>query len=288
MVFRSPDGADRQWPKSTEGDIGAFVWDTTNVNTLQTSEGVQVPDMESGFEMVTTDPRKYAGYARISDELLTDAAPNVEMQVGTMLARDLSRKIETAYAQGRGTNNEPDGVFKITVVDNTDYTGTGNTRRIVTATRGAVTYQELAQVAYAVEDYSGVSTPAWVMSRPTVGSIIRVMGGDGHPIFKYAPYFAGGMTPGAGQREFGDLLGFPVRLAYRTGTLTNNAAGANAIVACFGSWDQYLIHDVETIQLRRSDAARFLYGQTDFKVETRTDGKFLNPQVFAWLKNKAS
>ena len=202
-----------------------------------------------------------------------------------MLARDLGLTLAFAYAQGRGqAANEPDGLLKISIVDDVAFSGAANVRRIQQATINTPLYSELNRVVYAIDDFGDDSAMAWHMRRDTLGAIIGLTGSDNHPLFKYSPYFGAGMSPSdAGSKSMGLLLGYPVHLAHFAGRLNQG----NQILAAFGVWSQYLIHDGPSNTIRRSDHTRFLEGQVDFKVDQRTDARILNPECFSWLKEHA-
>ena len=81
----------------------------------------------------------------------------------------------------------------------------------------------------------------------------------------------------------GMLLGYPVHLATYAGRVTDD----NDIAIMFGPMMDYLIRDVNMVDLRRWDQATYLTNEVDFTALIRTDGKFVNPSYFSWLKIKA-
>lgn len=111
--------------------------------------------------MITMEPERYHIYTRVKRELVEDAAVNIEMMVGRQLGRTMGRTIELAYAQGRGAgNDEPDGWNRTTVVGDTDISGASNARRITTAAANQIAYDDIAKVAYAVDDFTDDGGPA--------------------------------------------------------------------------------------------------------------------------------
>ena len=277
-VLTTTGGESRELVKAADAALGAFTRNSTNVSTLQTAEGAALAERDPSMAVVETAPRKYTAYTRVSRELVEDSAVDIESMIGRILGRSISRLSELAYAQGRGSNNEPDGWNRQSVVDSTAYSGTGNARRITTAGSNVVAYADLVKVPYAVDEYDGMEDPVWLMHKGTIGEIFGIVGTDGHPVFRMVPYSGGFLEAPEGM-----LLGYPIRLA----TYCGRAATDNDIIAMFGSMDSYLIRDVDGVELRRWDQAQYLTDQVDFTARLRTDGKFINADQFSWLKAKA-
>ena len=278
-VISMDEGAPIELPKTTEAAI-AFDRNTTNVSSLQVAVSGQAVESDPSTSVVELTPKKYMDYTRVPRELIQDSATDIEMMVGEQLGRSIARKTEIAYAQGRGTNGEPDGWNRTTVVGNTDYSGAGNARRIITDGSNVIAYMDLHNLIYAVDDYGNWQDMSVIMHKGTVGEIFGLTGTDGHPIFRYTPYYGGADNARDGM---GMLLGYPVHLA----TYCGRSATDNDVLAMFGPIDDYTIRDVNSVEIRRWDQARYLTNEVDFTALIRTDGKFINPTNLSWLVAKA-
>ena len=131
-----------------------------------------------------------------------------------------------------------------------------------------------------MDDYANWNEMSWLMHKSVLGDVVGLAGTDGHPIFKYAPYYGG---PDNMNDGMGLLLGYNVQLA-KYGSLTSLD---NGIIMMFGPMAEYYIRDVNAIQIRRWDQARYLNDEVDYTARLRTDGRFVNADNFAWLRVKA-
>ena len=276
-VLTTGGGAPLNLPKAGDASLGTFTRNTTNVSTLQTAESAAATERDPTTSIVQLAPQKYLVYTRVPRELVEDSSVDIEGMVARQLGRTVGRTIEIAYAQGRGTNDEPDGWNRTTVVNNVAYSGTGNARRITTAAAGAVAFADIVDTVYAVDDFASSGDNTWLMHKGTVGEIFGVTATDGHPIFKYAPYYGGADNMNDG---IGLLFGYPVKLAKYCGQVTTS----NDIIAMFGPASEYYIRDVSSVEIRRWDQARYLNDEVDFTARIRTDGKFVNADHFSWLR----
>lgn len=77
------------------------------------AEGAEIAPSDATLGEVAVPFRKVAGLSIVSNELLADASPDVATTVGQGLARDIARKIDTAF-YGNTTTNAPNGIRSIT------------------------------------------------------------------------------------------------------------------------------------------------------------------------------
>lgn len=263
-------------PKALDAAI-PFTRNTTAVNTLHTAVSASAQEADPTTSVVQLAPQTFHNYTRVPRELVEDSATDIESMVGRMLGRRIGKLTELAYAQGTGINNEPDGWNRTDVVGATNISGAGNARRITTAASNTIGYADLHNTVYAVDDFGNWNDMAWLMHKGTVGEIFGLTATDGHPIFKYAPYYGGADNMRDGM---GLLLGYPVHLA----TYCGRAATDSDIVAMFGAMSEYYIRDVNSVEIRRWDQATYLTREVDYTAHIRTDAKFINPDNFSWLR----
>lgn len=74
-----------------------------------TAEGADITPSDVGVDEITVTPKKLAALSIISNELANDSSPEAQEVVGQSIARDLARKIDSAFF-GDTVTNGPSGL----------------------------------------------------------------------------------------------------------------------------------------------------------------------------------
>lgn len=74
------------------------------------AEGEEIPFSDAVFGEAIAKPKKLAGITPASSELLEDSRPDAAEAIGAGLARDLARKIDSAYFAATTATNAPPGI----------------------------------------------------------------------------------------------------------------------------------------------------------------------------------
>ena len=73
-----------------------------------TAEGSDITPTDAGVDEVNVTPKKLAALSIISRELANDSSPAAQTVVGESIARDLARKIDSAFFGDTVSNGRPD------------------------------------------------------------------------------------------------------------------------------------------------------------------------------------
>ncbi len=83
------------------------------------AEGAEITPDDPSITELTVTPKKVAGLTVVSNELAHDSDPSAQAIVGAGLARDIARKIDTAYF-GNTTANGPSGLLSLSGTQTVD------------------------------------------------------------------------------------------------------------------------------------------------------------------------
>ncbi|WML64764.1 phage major capsid protein [Rhodococcus sp. AH-ZY2] len=86
-------------------------------------EGGEITASDAALDELVVEFNKLAGLSIISRELAEDSSPQAQEIVGAGLARDIARKLDSAFF-GSTTTNGPDGLLSLTGVQSVDTGGT--------------------------------------------------------------------------------------------------------------------------------------------------------------------
>ena len=276
-VLTTEGGEPIHLPKSEDADLA--ITRTTDISTIYTPESGTADEAQPTTSVVALEPKKFLRYTRMTREIAEDSATDIEGMIGRQLGRTAGKAMEAAYALGDGTSGatgEPDGWNNPTRV--AALSGAANVRRITASSSTQISYDNIVDLVYAVDDYGNWADNCLLFHKKIVGNLLKLKGSDGHPLFSMAIY-AGG--PENMRDSYGTILGYDVKLATYCG---DSLATSDDIVGMFGPPDQYAIRDVDSVEIRRWDQARYLQDEVDYTVRFRTDGKFLNSENFSWIK----
>jgi HK97 family phage major capsid protein len=195
----------------------------------------------------------------VSEELLADAAYDVEGVLARAIGLGFGAAEETYFLTGTGSS-QPTGIFN-KAADKT------------LASASAITNDELIETVYALARHyrNGAS---WMMDDATVALIAKnklTVTTSGT-----LPYFWQDSVGG----ELPRLLGYPV---YTNSNIANIAASAKVI--CFGNAQYYVIGERGPLNVKRLQLTE--YGDT-FAYHQRIDGKPLDPAAFQVVAMAAS
>lgn len=245
-----------------EANIAAFRIGATVMNT-STGENMQLPRLVThslgtqvsgqGTTLAGSDPVlgrvnlnvfKYGQLVRVSSELVSDSAFDINGWLGGDLGYALGRIVDADLVVGTGTN-EPTGM--------TVLAGSGTNAPIKTGgSLIAPTVEKFIDLQYSVNDQARQNA-SWLMHDSTAGSIRKLRDGAGGTVgaFLWEPSLTAGLQTGSPDR----FLGSPVY------TDTNCAsAGSNAILATYGDFSEYVIRTVGNPVI---DASTERYFDTD-------------------------
>lgn len=237
---------------AAEGAAPSFGW---------VAEGGSISAVDQTFAQPQLILRKLAGVIKVTQELLADAAFDVENYLIDKAGREFAKAEEAAFVNGTAANNKPVGILQQGITPSRTTTTTG------------CTLADLTSFFYTLApEYA--ANAAWLIS-PGLASVIAQMDtGTGGPLV-----WGGNIAGGAPLTLFG-------RPCYISSNL--NALSANKEIAVLGDWSYYMIGDQGTVNVERLNE---LYADTDevgFKFTERVSGNCVNTDAFKVLATKAS
>ena len=270
----------RQLFNLLEANIAAFRVGATVMNT-STGENMQLPKLTThaiatqvsgqGTTLAGTDPvlgrvnlnvLKYGELVKVSNELVTDSAFNIDSWLANDLGYALARKVDADLVTGPGTGVFPTGM--------TVLAGAGTNAPVKTGgSLIAPTVEQFIDLQYSVA--SGVrgeftnSEASWLVKDSVAGSIRKLRDGAGGTVgaFLWQPSLTQGISTGTPDR----FLGSPVY------TDVNCAAQAsNATLATYGGFSQYIIRTVGNPVIDRDDSVFFSTDEVGFRARWRVGG----------------
>ena len=191
-------------------------------------------------DQITLNAYKYARMTYVSNELATDSGINILGVVAEDLGQSIGTVTGAAYATGTGTA-QPDGYVT-------------NAASSATLAGATPTADELITHFFSItQPYRQRAT--WIMNDATALAVRLLKDGNGQ--YMWQPGIQVG-TPDV-------ILGRPVLTDH------NMPTGSSAKVVVFGDMSRFLIRDVNTVQVARSDDFKFDTDLISFRVVFRTD-----------------
>jgi HK97 family phage major capsid protein len=238
-VVSTASGENLQFPKVATLGTAAIV-----------GEGSAIGETTQSFGQVTLGAWKYSALTQVSSELMQDTGVNLL----DFLARDLGRALGNAsgahFITGDGSN-KPYGVVNATVAQ----VGTA-----VQGTDTAIQADNLVDLFYAVQ--AGYANRGyWLMRRATEGQIRKLKGSDNNYLWQ----------PGLQAGSPNLLLGRPI---VNDPNVAARASAAASVI--FGDFSGYVIRDVGSIRLERSDDYAFNADLATWRAILRTDGDLVD------------
>lgn len=224
-------------------------------------EGKPYTESDEAFSQVTLSAFKLGTFLKISEELLNDAAFNVEQYLASEFARRIGAAEEEAFLVGDGVG-KPTGIFAKTG---------GGDKGVTTAKATDISADELIDLHYSLRaPYR--KNAVWVMNDSTVKTVRKLKDGNGQ--YLWQPSLTAG-TPDM-------VLGRPVH----TSTFVPEIKAGASTVA-FGDLAYYWIADRQGRSFKRLNELFATSGQVGFLASQRLDGKLILPEAIKVLTQKA-
>lgn len=206
-----------------------------------TPEAGALPDSDAAFGKVTLNAWKYGRITDVSTELIDDTG----VALLAFLAQDMGESVGEAsgadFILGDG-NDKPSGVLAAASAG-------------ITLTGATPTGDELIDLQHSViAAYRRRGT--FVFNDATMAAV-RKLKADGQYLWQ----------PGLVAGEPDRILGNPVVVDH------NMPSGTGNRVMLFGDFSKYIIRDVGSVRIERSDDYRFGTDMVSFRVIRRTDGE---------------
>lgn len=225
-------------------------------------EGKVMTESDEVFDQVSLSAFKLGTFLKISEELLQDAAFNVEAYLADEFARRIGAAEEEAFIAGDG-RGKPTGIFAATG---------GAPSPVTTAKATDITADELIDLHYALRaPYRKNAT--WLMNDATVKTVRKLKDSTGQYLWQPA------LTLGAPDT----ILGRPVA----TSTFVPEIKASAKSVA-FGDFSYYWIADRQGRSFKRLNELFATSGQVGFLATQRVDGKLILPEAVQVLTQKTT
>lgn len=213
------------------------------------------------FGQVQLDAHKVGTIIKVSEELLNDAAFDLESYIRTEFIRRIGDKEEEAFLSGNGTA-KPTGILNATG---------GGQVGVTTASATAITADELIDLYYSLKaPYR--RNAVWILNDSTVKAIRKLKDSTGNYL----------LQPALKDGEVSTILGRPY---FTSAFAPEIAAGAKTII--FGDLSYYWIGDRQGISFKRLNELYAGNGQVGFLASKRLDGKTVLPEAIKVLQQKA-
>lgn len=222
-------------------------------------ENTLIPEDDLAFDTRNMSAYKYTSrLVRISNELLQDAAVDVDQVVTKALAQRIGRILNEHMTTGTGVG-QPQGFVTAAPVG------------VTTATLAVITPEELIALQHSIDPAYRASA-AWQFADATLLKARTMKDTTG--AFIWAP----GMTVGA-----------PATILGRPYYINPDMAGVyttGSVVAAFGDFKSYTVRRAKDIYVRRLDERYADYDQVGFVALARFDGALLDTSAVKTLKMK--
>lgn len=210
-------------------------------------EGGQIPTSEPAFGKRTLGAYKYGELMKVSSELLTDTAVDLEGFLARQAGRALGNAFGAAALTGTGTN-QPAGLVNSASAGITGDTGA----------TGGFTADNLIDLYYSViAPYRNSSSAGWLAKDATMAAIRKLKDQQGQ--YLWAPSLQ------VGQPD--TLLGKPV---YTDPNIAGVDLGAKSVL--FGDLSAYYVRFAGGVRFERSDDFDFDHDLVTFRALLRADG----------------
>lgn len=212
------------------------------------------------FTNVAFGAYKFAAIVKVSNEILSDAAYDIDAEVRDGAAESLGAALAGYLATGTGSS-QPQGYAKATV-------------GVTTASSTAVTADELVDLVYSVSPRNRANG-AFLASSQLLKAV-RKLKSSGGGDYVWQPSYVDG-TPAT-------LLGYPV---YEDASLEDITAGK--LVSTFGDFRRgFGIRRAGQVEVAVDPSVYFANDQVAYRVKFRMDSKLLAGDALRTLKMKPS
>ena len=218
-----------------------------------------IPEDDDIFGQQYIGAHKVGTLIKVSEELLNDAAFDLEAYFVEEFARRIGNKEEDAFLTGDGAG-KPTGLLNDAEIG------------VTAASATTITADELIDLFYSL-DAPYRTNAVWLVNDSTMRIIRKLKDQNGQYLWQKALH----------EGEHETLLGKPI---YHSPFAPNAEAGAKAVA--FGDFSYYWIGDRQGITFRRLNERYADTGQVGFLATKRTDGKLILPEAIKVLQMKAS
>jgi HK97 family phage major capsid protein len=241
--------------------VNVPVENTEATDFVRTAEEAAADENEPTFNSVDITAHRYTKLVKVSDELISDQAANLEDYLANVFARKEATTENQIFLTGTGTG-EPQGAL------------TASTLGVTAAGATAITAAEVKALYYSLPSQyrQEVDNVAWAMN-DTVEGVIRSLQGSN---------FLFSETPGGSQR-MGDLL---TRRVFNADTMPAMTAGLKPLL--IGNWWYYMIVERQALSIRRLSELYAVNGQIGLLATFRRGGAVTQAAAFRHLKQAAS
>lgn len=235
---------------------------TTKGTASWVDEEGAIPEGDDAFGQQTIGAHKVGTIIKVSEELLNDAAFDLEGYFASEFARRIGDKEEEAFFTGDGTG-KPLGVLA---------TAGGAEVGVTAASATAVTADEIINLFYSL-DAPYRKNAIWILNDATIAAVRKLKNNSGDYLWQPALHEGGHET----------LLG---KRIYTSPFMPEMKAGNKAIL--FGNFQYYWIGDRQGITFRRLNERYADTGQVGFLATKRLDGKLILPEAIKVLQMKST
>lgn len=234
---------------------------TSHGTAAWTAENAAFTESDEAFGQTSFAAYKAATIIKVSEELLTDSAFDLEAYLRTEFGNRIGILENTAYVVGDGSG-KPTGVQTQATAGKVGTTGQTT----------SVTSDDLLDLYYSVSlPYRRQGT--FLTNDGSVKAVRKIKDTTGQYIW----------SPGITAGEPDTLLGRPI---LADPDMPVMAANAKSIL--FGDFGQYWILDVNGIAFQRLDELYAANGQIGFRAYHRTEGKLVNTAAVKYYQNSAT
>ena len=219
-------------------------------------------ESDEAFGQVQLDAHKVGTIIKVSEELLNDAAFNLESYIASEFARRIGDKEEEAFLIGNGSS-KPTGMLNATG---------GAEVGVTAASATAITADELIDLYFSLKaPYR--KNAVWILNDTTIKLIRKLK--DKNDQYLWQPALREGDVP--------TILGRPY---YTSAYMPEAAAGNKSVI--FGDLSYYWIGDRQGITFKRLNELYAGNGQVGFLASKRLDGKTVLPEAIKVLQQKGN
>lgn len=220
-----------------------------------TDEEGEFSESDDSFGVVTLGAHKLTSIIKVSEELLNDAAFNIEAYISAEFARRMAAAEEAAFIDGDGSS-KPTGLLQ------------SATDGVTAASGTAITSDEI------IDLYHSLRAPyrrkaAFITNDSTIKAIRKLKDTTGQYLWQ----------PGLKEGAPDTILNRPIY----TSVYMPEIQSGNKIMA-FGDMSYYWISDRQGRTFQRLNELFAVKGQVGFRIFQRVDGKLILPESVVTLK----
>lgn len=221
-----------------------------------------ITESDDAFGQQLIGAHKVGTLIKVSEELLSDSAFNLESYFTSEFARRIGNAEEEAFLTGNGTG-KPTGIFNA---------AGGAEIGVTAASANNITADELIDLFYSLKSPYRKNA-IWILNDSTVKLIRKLKDSNGQYLWQ----------PALRDGEFDTILGKRIF----TSPFAPEAA-ADAKTIAFGDFSYYWIGDRQGVSFKRLNERYAETGQVGFLATKRVDGKLILPEAIKVLQHKAA